>query len=232
LSHATGFINATAQHRGQSLPYVVYVPRDYSRKKQWPVILFLHGSGERGDNGLAQTQVGIGKALRVHPERFPCLVVMPQAPLEGGWSGAPSELALKALDAVVQKYRGDGSRLYLTGLSMGGFGAFEIVAARPERFAAVVPICGGGEPGKMARALKSLPIWVFHGGADEVVPPQRSREMVAAIQAAGNRTIRYTEYPDAGHNSWDAAYADPELIAWLLAQRRRRGWGFFRRGHS
>ena len=103
MSHATGFINATIQDRGRSLRYVVYVPRDYSRKKQWPVILFLHGSGERGDNGLAQTQVGIGKALRLHPERFPCLVVMPQAPLEGDWSGAPGELALKALDYTVQK---------------------------------------------------------------------------------------------------------------------------------
>jgi predicted peptidase len=224
----TGFINATIRARGQSLPYVVYVPREYSRKHRWPVILFLHGRGERGDNGLAQTDVGIGTAIRRHPERFPCLVVMPQAPLGGSWSGPPSDLALKALDEVVHRYRGDRSRLYLTGLSMGGFGSFEIAAAHPERFAAVLPICGGGEPATMARALKSLPIWVFHGGADEVVPPQRSQEMVEAIRAAGNRSLRYTEYPDVRHNSWDATYADPDVIAWLLAQRRRRRWALFR----
>jgi predicted peptidase len=224
----TGFLNATIKDRGRSLPYVVYVPRDYTRKKRWPVILFLHGIGERGDNGLSQTQVGIGRALRLHPERFSCLVVMPQAPLEGDWSGTPNELALKALEEVVRKYRGDRSRLHLTGLSMGGFGAFRIAAAHPNRFAAVLPICGGGEPETMARALRSVPIWIFHGGADEVVLPQRSREMVAAIRAAGNRNLRYTEYPDVGHNSWDATYSDADVIAWMLAQqRRRRRWGLF-----
>jgi predicted peptidase len=223
----TGFLNATVKASSRSLPYVVYVPRDYTRKTPWPVILFLHGRGERGDNGLSQTEVGIGRALRLHPERFPCLVVMPQAPMGGDWSGAPSELALKALEEVVRKYRGDRSRLYLTGLSMGGFGAFAIAAAHPDRFAAVAPICGGGEPEMMARALRSMPIWVFHGGADEVVPPQRSREMVGAIRAAGSRALRYTEYPDVGHNSWDAAYGDADLIAWMLAQRRQRRWGLF-----
>ena len=177
----TGFINKTVEAGGQSMPYVVYVPRDYSARRRWPVILFLHGSGERGDNGLAQTQVGIGTALRLHPERFPCLVVMPQAPNNGNWRGASNDLALKALDAVVDKYHGDRGRLYLTGLSMGGFGAWEIAAAHPDMFAALMPICGGGNPAQMAPALKSLPIWVFHGGADPVVPPQRAREMVDAI---------------------------------------------------
>jgi predicted peptidase len=216
----TGFINRTVEEAGKTMPYVVYVPRDYTDRKRWPVILFLHGSGERGDNGLAQTQVGIGTALRVHPERFPCLVVMPQAPNSGGWQGESNDLALKALDAVVDKYHGDRSRLYLTGLSMGGFGAWAIAAAHPDRFAALMPICGGGRPAEMAPALKTLPIWVFHGGADPVVPPQLARDMVEAIKAVGNSTIKYTEYPGVGHNSWEKAYDDPDAIAWLLAQKR------------
>jgi predicted peptidase len=229
----TGFLNATVESRHRSMPYVVYVPRDYTPKKRWPVILFLHGSGECGDNGLSQTQTGIGRALRLHPERFPCLVVMPQAPSGDAcdWSGAPNDLALQALDEVVRRYRGDRGRLYLTGLSMGGFGCFRIAAAHPDRLAAVLPICGGGDPQTITRALKSLPIWVFHGGADTVVLPERSREMVDAIRAAGNRLVRYTEYPDVGHNSWDATYDDPDVIAWLLAQQRRGGWLFGRRAH-
>ncbi len=216
----TGFLNRTAAAEGQSLPYVVYVPRDYTAKRQWPVVLFLHGAGERGDNGLAQTQVGIAPELRLHPERFPCLVVMPQAPRNGGWDGVPDDLALKALEEVVRKYHGDRGRLYLTGLSMGGFGSWTLAAGHPDLFAAVVPICGGGDPAKMAAPLKSLPIWVFHGGDDPVVPRQHSRDMVAAIKAAGNASIKYTEYPGVGHNAWDKTYADPEVIAWLFAQKR------------
>jgi predicted peptidase len=215
----TGFINATVEADGQTMPYVIYVPRDYTTKQRWPVILFLHGAGERGDSGLSQSQVGIGTAIRMNPERFPCLVVMPQAPRGSRWSGPTNELALRALDAVIRKYRGDRSRLYLTGLSMGGFGSWEIAARYPERFAAVVPICGGGDP-STATALKSLPIWVFHGDQDEAVPPRRSREMVEAVKVAGGTTIQYTEYPGVGHNSWDKAYSDPELITWLLTQKR------------
>src|ERR1051326_6271798 len=118
---------------------------------------------------------------------------MPQAPRNGWWAGVRADLALKALDEVVKKYHGDRGRLYLTGLSMGGFGSWTIAATHPDLFAAVMPICGGGEPAKMAPALKSLPIWVFHGGADPVVPTQRSRDMVEAIKAAGNTAIKYTE---------------------------------------
>jgi predicted peptidase len=217
----TGFLNRTVKADGQSMPYVVYVPRDYSAKKRWPVVLFLHGAGERGDNGLAQSQVGIGTALRMNPERFPCLVVMPQAPSRGGWRGPSNELALKALEEVVRKYRGDRERLYLTGLSMGGYGTWAIAAAHPDMFAAIMPICGGGDPAAMASALKSLPIWVFHGDADTAVPPERSRDMVKAITDAGSTRIKYTEYPGVGHNSWDRAYSDAEAMSWLFAQKRR-----------
>src|SRR5437899_1786437 len=145
----------------------------------------------------------------------------PAAPLSPGrWSGDVNEVALKALDAVVEKYHGDRSRLYLTGCSMGGAGCWRIATAHPRRFAALLVVCGRGKPQEMAPALKSLPIWVFHGAEDRIVPVQTSRAMVGAIRAAGSTKIRYTEYPGVGHDAWDRAYADPQVIAWLLAQKR------------
>lgn len=225
----TGFLNAVAELKGHRIPYVVYVPRDYTPSKQWPVVLFLHGAGERGDNGLAQSQVGLGAAVRMHPERFPCVIVMPQCPEGKGWgAGIPgftqdeplvADLALKALDDVVERYHGDRDRLSLTGLSLGGFGTWSIGAAHPERFAALAPVCGGGTA-TTAGKLKDIPIWAFHGEADTVVPAERSRQMVEAVRAAGNRNVKYTEYPAVGHNSWDKAYGDPEFATWLLAQKR------------
>jgi predicted peptidase len=215
----TGFINGVVKSGSNTMPYVVFVPREHTEEKEWPVILFLHGAGERGSDGFLQVRVGIGPQLWLNPRRFPCLVVMPQAPSAGDWSGKYNDLALRAMEEVIEKYHGDRNRLYLTGLSMGGFGTWDIAANYPERFAAIIPICGGGDPAT-APQFKSLPIWVFHGGADNVVPPRFSRDMVAAIKAAGNITIQYTEYPGAGHNSWDRTYANRLVIEWLLAQKR------------
>jgi predicted peptidase len=205
--------------QGRSMPYVVYLPPNYSPEKEWPVILFLHGAGEGGGDGLKQVGVGIGPQLRLRPERFPCLVVMPQT-YTGSWSLLSGNLALQAMDEVVEKYHGDRNRLYLTGLSLGGNGTWVLASAYPERFAAILPICGWGNPAAMAPKLASLPIWVFHGAADSTVSVQNSRAMVAAIQAAGSTTLRYTEYPGAGHDIWDRTYGNPEVIAWLLAQKR------------
>lgn len=219
----TGFINKTVTMDGATYPYVVYVPRDYAPGKKWPVILFLHGAGERGNDGLKQTQVGIGSALRMSSERFPALVVMPQCAAGQFWTGTMAELALKALDQTVAEYNGDPDRLYLTGLSLGGFGSFLIAAQHPEKFAAVVPICGGvrgADLKSVAEKLKDIPMWIFHGGADPVVPPARSREIVEAIKAAGGAKVKYTEYPGVGHNSWDKAYAEKELTDWLFAQKK------------
>jgi predicted peptidase len=215
------FQRGTVSASGLSLPYAVYVPPGYSPKKRWPVILYLHGFGERGSDGVAHTRTGFGPMLRQHPDRFPCLVVMPQAPRSRlRWQGDVNELAVKALDTVVHKYRGDRRRLYLTGVSMGGAGCWRIAAAYPHRFAAVLPICGRGRPAVMAPKLRSLPIQVFHGAEDPVVPVECSRTMVRAIRAAGGRSIRYTEYEGVGHYCWDRVYSDPEVIAWLLAQER------------
>jgi predicted peptidase len=215
----TGFINAKVEADGKSMPYVVWVPRSYTDRQEWPVILFLHGAGERGEDGFAQVRQGIGEQVWEHPERFPCLVVMPQAPRSGWWGKPWTDLALKALDAVVKKYRGDEDRLSLTGLSIGGFGCFSIAAAHPKRFAAVMPICGGGNPSEMALALKDVTMWVVHGDADRAVPVKQSRDMVEAIKAAGGTKIQYTELAGVDHNSWDQTYAKPEVIAWLLAQK-------------
>lgn len=216
----TGFLNRTVAVDGTTYRYVVYVPRDYDASRAWPVVLFLHGAGERGDDGLKQSQVGIGSAIRVHPERFPAIVVQPQCPTGERWAGKPAEAALKALDAEMKEYHCDPDRQYLTGLSMGGFGSWLLASQYPDRWAAVVPICGGGSPSEMAPKLTKLPIWVFHGGADPTVPTQRSRDMVEAVKAAGSTTIQYTELPGVGHNSWDAAYANADLAKWLFEQKR------------
>lgn len=226
----TGFLNATIRQGEASLPYVVYVPRDYTPEKRWPVVLFLHGAGERGNGGLAQSDVGIGRAVRFNPERFPGIVVMPQCPTGKSWGAGISgfvgdhpevaDLAMAALDEVLKGYSTDPDRVYLTGLSMGGYGTWYLGSRFPQRFAALLPICGGGKPAEMAPALKNLPIWVFHGDADNAVPVARSREMVEAIKTAGSTRIKYSEYPGVGHNSWDRAYGDSEAIAWLFAQKR------------
>ena len=218
---ATGFLNKTVKMGDHVYKYVLYVPADYTPKKKLPVILFLHGSGERGDDGLKQSEVGIGRAIRFNPERYPALVVIPQCVEEKFWADEMADFALKALDDTVKQYKGDSKRLYLTGLSMGGFGSWGIASAHPEKFAAIVPCCGGGDPEKMAPALKALPIWVFHGDKDGAVNVELSRKMVQAIKDAGSSTIKYTEYPGVEHNCWDRAYGDKEMTDWLFAQQKK-----------
>src|SRR5919198_2771387 len=139
----TGFLNRTVTVGATTYRYQVYVPSDYTPKKRWPVILFLHGIGERGDDGLRQTEVGIGRAIRLYAERFPSIVVFPQCRRDAAWPGEMEVQALKALDQTVKEFRGDPQRLYLTGLSMGGYGAWAFAALHPGKFAAIVPICGG-----------------------------------------------------------------------------------------
>jgi predicted peptidase len=217
---ATGFIQGKVEAGGTAMRYVVYVPRSFAPDKPWPVILFLHGAAAAGPDGLRSVVGGLGWSLWQSPGRFPCLMVFPQQAVAAPWSGIANDLALQALEAVVQKYNGDRSRLYLTGISSGGDGTWTLAAAHPELFAAAVPIAGSGDPAKLAPALKSLPIWAFHGAEDKVVSPRRAQALVAAIQAAGNPNIQYTEYPDNGHNIWQLVYGDAKVIEWLLAQKR------------
>jgi predicted peptidase len=158
-------------------------------------------------------QHGPPKVVETKPD-FPFILISPQSPGHG-WNAA---LLNELLDQAMSDYRVDPDRVYLTGLSMGGFGTWALAAAHPEKFAAIVPICGGGNTSD-ARKLAKLPIWVFHGAKDETVSPERSKSMVRAIQAAGG-TPKFTLYPDAGHDSWTVTYDNPELYDWLLKQTR------------
>lgn len=186
-----------------------------------PLILFLHGAGESGKDGVAMTKVGLGPAIRKDPKRFPALVVFPQASHGYGWRGFNMAAALAALNDTIATHDVDPDRVYVTGISMGGYGTSAITGLEPERFAAAVPICGGltGTAALVVERVARIPHWIFHGDADPIIPVEESREMVQVLRGAGGE-VRYTEYPGAGHNSWDRAYREPELLPWLLAQRR------------
>lgn len=198
-------------------PWLLWVPDDKPQGHAWPLVVFLHGKGERGDDGVAPALVGLGPALRVFPRRFPCLVLAPQCPADRRWA---DDLPLidAVLDAALQRWSVDPLRMYLTGISMGGFGTWIYGGRRASRFAALLPVCGGGNLADVQQ-LVQLPIWAFHGARDPVIDVDRSRTMVSAVRAAGGQ-VRYTEYPEAGHDCWDRVYADPTVIEWLLAQRR------------
>jgi predicted esterase len=196
--------------------YLTYVPPDYEKdpNRKWPLLVFLHGSGERGDD-LERVKVHGPPKLVAQGRTLPFIVISPQCPNGRWW--LPAEL-LYMIDQVSAKYRVDQDRVYLTGLSMGGFGTWTTAMEAPERFAAIAPICGGGDVRDVER-LKGIPTWVFHGGKDPVVPLARSDEMVKALKAKGG-TVGLTVYPDAGHDSWTATYENEAFYQWLLANRR------------
>ena len=198
------------------LKYLVALPDGYDDGDDaWPLLLFLHGAGERGDD-LGRVAIHGPTRRVVEGERFPFVLVAPQAP-EGTWWDARELGAL--LDEVERAYRVDPDRVMVTGLSMGGFGAWSLAETFPDRFAAVAPVCGGGTPGRIC-AASDVPVWAFHGALDPVVPVERSLEMVRRLEQCGGN-VRLTLYPDAGHDSWTETYANPALYDWLLAQRRR-----------
>ena len=238
----SAFAERTITDGASSYRYKVFVPANWTAKKKWPVILFLHGAGERGDDNLAQTRIGIGPALEQQNATLKAVVVLPQCPRDRWWPEPEMQArALRALDEAAREFNGDASRIYLTGLSMGGYGAWAIAASNPKRFAALAVVCGGVRTPPRAGARSSplevaggddpyrttaekigkLPIWVFHGGADPVVPVTESQKMVEAFKSLGV-SARYTEYAGVGHNSWDKAYAEAELFPWMLSQRLRR----------
>ena len=217
----TGFVKKTYKNAdGTESPYVVFVPQDYDGKKEYPVILFLHGSGETKGGSKAPVEVGIGPAIQKQEKTFPFITVIPQSE-KRTWKADSDDAkrALAELDEVMKAYKTDPKRVYLTGLSMGGYGTWSLAAAHPDRWAAIVPVCGGGDP-KAADKIKDIPTWVFHGDKDTAVKVERSREMVEALKAAGGKP-KYTEYPGVGHNSWDAAYGEKELFPWLLEQKKK-----------
>jgi len=195
--------------------YLVFLPKDYDRsRKRWPLLLFLHGAGERGKNLDLVKKHGPPKIVEREPD-FPFVVVSPQCPAGEWWA---NDVLIALLDEVLEDYRVDPRRVYLTGLSMGGYGTWSLATACPERFAAIAPICGGGNR-LLAYKLKDVPVWAFHGAKDDVVPLRESKKMADAVREAGG-DIRLTVYPDAGHDSWTATYDDPELYKWLLAHKK------------
>lgn len=203
----------------EKIAYLIHLPKEYSSEpnKRWPMVLFLHGRGESYGPLSLVAKWGPPQIAAKDPS-FPYILVSPQCPGETSWTNeGQQKLLMQLLDKIIDGYRIDTDRVYLTGLSMGGFGSWKLAAANPGRFAAVVPICGGGDPSTSA-ALTALPIWVFHGDQDQAVPISKSDEMVKAIQAAGGKKIRYTTLEHVGHNSWEAAYHTPELYEWLNQQ--------------
>ncbi|TWT41016.1 Alpha/beta hydrolase family protein [Phycisphaerae bacterium RAS1] len=214
----TGFLFKTVSIGTETYNYSVYVPPEYDADAAWPCVLFLHGSGERGSDGLLQTEVGIGSAIRRNRALIPAIVVMPQCRPGMTWTGPMAEMALRCVEETSRTYHLDPDRIYLTGLSLGGHGAWFIAARMPDAFAAIVPICGFGEPKEVA-TLTKMPCWCFHGTADEAVPVQRSRDLIEAVRKAGGDP-KFTEIEGGPHNVWDRVYGDPEMWKWLLTQRR------------
>lgn len=212
------------------LPYRLIKPVGKHEGKR-PLIVFLHGMGERGSDNTAQLKY-LREFLRSAAKEG-CYAIAPQCPNTTVWAffqknqqgevpanqPVPQKQVLEVVAALQKEFSIDESRLYLTGLSMGGFGSWDILARHPGLFAAAAPICGGGDPAKAA-AMKGTPIWAFHGDQDKAVPVQRSRDMVAAIKKIDGN-VKYTEYPGVGHDSWIKAYGDPELLKWMLAQKKK-----------
>jgi predicted peptidase len=221
---ATGFVRQTYKDEtGKEYNYVVFVPLDYKGDRPYPLILFLHGLGECGTDGK-QVNVGLGPAIVKREKTFPFITLFPQAvkptrEIFNTWlpDQPDGKRALAMLDIVQKQYNVDPRRVYLTGLSMGGFGTWGLAAAYPERWAALAPVCGGGDPRQIEK-VKHIPCWCFHGDKDDAVPVKYSRQMIEALKAAGAQP-NYDEYKDVGHNSWDRAYDTPELYEWLLKQR-------------
>lgn len=219
-----------------TLRYRIMLPEGYRANQKYPLVLFLHGAGERGSDNEAQLVHGSSLFAAPHTrEQFPAIVVFPQCPLGMSWynglrlpdlpstldSSGPSKpmgLVIELIESLIATEAVDQDRVYVMGLSMGGFGTFDILSRRPELFAAGIPICGGGDTSLVA-SYAHIPLWIFHGALDDVVVPEFSRSMVEALRSKG-ATVKYTEFPNADHNSWDPAFAQEGLLEWLFEQRR------------
>jgi len=206
--------------------YLLFLPKGYEAKgnKRWPLMLFLHGAGERGSDLKKVTAHGPPKLVKNRAD-FPFILVSPQCPTNQTWS---DETLLALLDQVIKKHKVDTNRVYLTGLSMGGYGTWSLGVKYPERFAAIAPICGGGETINVllssrakSTALKSLGVWAFHGAKDPVVKPEESERMVAALKRAGVKEVELTVYPEVQHDSWTETYANDKLFEWFLQHERK-----------
>lgn len=239
----TGFLDRSVVVNKTEYRYQVFVPREFARTKSWPIIIALHGGGSYGSDGIRQTDGGFGRAVRTNPDRVPAIVIFPQAHADGtpGWQLEGGMAVLAALDKSLKEFKGDPKRVVLTGLSAGGNGTWSLASRFPDRFAAIVPVCGfifkfkGSTSGVdypglappdardpyafIAKRVSKIPVWIFHGDADKNVTVEESRKMAAALKAVG-ANVQYTEFPGIEHNAWDPAYARADLIEWMLNQRR------------
>jgi len=208
---------------GQTRKYAIIVPRNYDGATAIPAILFLHGSGECGDDGSRQLLVGLAPVMLADPERWPAIAIFPQLPESGTsdklhWRDEEANV-MAMLDATRREWNIDPSRIYITGLSRGGAGTWYFASRHPDLFAAAMPVCGYGDPAEIAPTLTKMPIWAFHGLKDDVVLPEQTRAIVAAIEAAGG-SVKTTYFPEANHNAWDPTYRDPAPAKWLFEQKK------------
>lgn len=218
-----------------TLKYRILKPAQSNLNESYPLVVFLHGAGERGDDNVAQLVHGMKEFISpARREKYPCYVVAPQCPKDKKWvdvdwsalshdqpeqASESMQLVHGLIQELIATANVDKTRIYITGLSMGGYGTWDAISRYPDLFAAAVPICGGGDPATVDR-FAALPIWCFHGDQDRAVGVERSRKMIAALKTAGGDP-KYTEYAGVGHDSWTASYANPDLYSWLFAQRRR-----------
>jgi predicted peptidase len=198
-----------------TLRYLVFLPDNLKDKESWPLMLFLHGAGERGDDIELVKKWGPPGFVEERKD-FPFILISPQCPADQSWEAESLALLVDHLAGALPV---DKQRMYVTGLSMGGYGTWSLLAKHPKLFAAAVPICGGGDP-KTAETIKEIPIWAFHGDQDEAVNVEQSREMVKAIQDAGGAKVKLTVYPGVGHNSWSQTYDNQDVYDWLLSHKR------------
>jgi predicted peptidase len=223
-----------------SLPYRLLKPLGYDpgSKGSYPLVIFLHGMGERGSDNTKQLKHGIDSFAReATRKKYRFFLVAPQCPGNRTWCSfgrrgtkesptlakeptEPAALVLELIDSLAREHRIDRSRIYLTGLSMGGYGTWDLIARKPGLFAAAVPVCGGGDPAQ-AKKLTRVPIWCFHGDKDTAVPVARSRDMIDAVKKAGGKPL-YTEYKGVAHDSWTRTYKDDKVLAWLFKQKKEK----------
>lgn len=232
--HRGRFEAHTFKHGDFELPYCLLKPKAVEEGQKYPLVIFLHGAGERGTDNQIQLVHGMNDfASDAIMDKYPAFVIAPQCPEERKWVEVdwtleshtiPAErsIPLAATFALIDRFLAeqpvDQSRVYITGLSMGGYGTWDALARKPELFTAAVPICGGGDPATAGK-FKHVPLWAFHGDLDTAVKPKRSREMIDALRVLGG-TPKYTEYHGVAHDSWTQTYADPAMYEWLFAQRK------------
>ncbi|HBE70777.1 MAG TPA: phospholipase [Planctomycetaceae bacterium] len=223
----------------ETLNYRLLKPQDFKPNNKYPLVVFLHGAGERGADNTAQLKHGVSNfcSTKMRTEN-PCYVLAPQCPKDQSWAdidwtktavtqpekaSKSLRLVMTLIDEMLESASVDRRRVYLTGLSMGGFGTWDALARRPGFFAAAIPVCGGGDLAT-APKIANVPIWCFHGAKDRVVTVELSRKMIEAIKQSGGEP-KYIEYPDAGHDSWTATYSSDEVLQWMFAQRLKAGTG-------